>query len=142
MSEGAPPDPERLFYDGGCGLCHRAVNFVIARDPDGALFRFTPLESELLDRSLPAGITRQALPDSVLVLTRDGRLLMRSDAALYLGERVGGGWRVAARIGRLVPRAVRDAVYDGIAAIRHRLFAKPTDACPMLPPELRKRFDF
>lgn len=142
MSERETPGPERLFYDGGCGLCHRAVNFVIARDPDGSLFRFTPLESELLDRSLPAGVTRQALPDSVLVLTHDGRLLMRSDAALYLGERVGGGWRIAAKLGKLVPRFLRDAVYDGIASIRHRLFAKPTDACPLLPPELRKRFDF
>jgi predicted DCC family thiol-disulfide oxidoreductase YuxK len=141
MSEHKTHGPERLFYDGGCGLCHRAVNFVIARDPDGALFRFTPLESELLDRSLPAGVTRQALPDSVLVLTHDGRLLMRSDAALYLGERVGGRWRIAAKLGRLVPRLLRDAVYDAIASTRHRLFAKPTDACPLLPPELRSRFD-
>lgn len=142
MSERETSGPERLFYDGGCGLCHRAVNFVIAHDPDGALFRFTPLESELLDQSLPVGTTRQALPDSVIVLTRDGKLLTRSDAALYLGERVGGGWRIAAKIGKIVPRFLRDIVYDGIASIRHKLFAKPTDACPLLPPDLRKRFDF
>ena len=28
-----PPAPERIFYDGSCGLCHRGVRFVVARDP-------------------------------------------------------------------------------------------------------------
>ena len=36
--------PETIFYDGGCGLCHRFVRFVIKRDPDGTLFRYAPLE--------------------------------------------------------------------------------------------------
>ncbi|HZH02738.1 MAG TPA: DCC1-like thiol-disulfide oxidoreductase family protein [Myxococcaceae bacterium] len=35
-------DSDILFYDGGCGLCHRAVRFVLARDPAGR-FRFAPL---------------------------------------------------------------------------------------------------
>jgi predicted DCC family thiol-disulfide oxidoreductase YuxK len=144
MSElqAAPARLDRLVYDGGCGLCHKAVNFTIAHDARGELFRFTPLESELVDTLLPTGVTRESLPDSMLVLTHDGRLLMRSDAALHIGKRVGGLWGALARIGSIVPRFLRDAVYDGVASIRHKLFAKPSDACPVLPPELRKRFDF
>jgi hypothetical protein len=34
-----------------------------------------------------------------------------------------------------------DTGYDGIARIRHRIFAKPPDACPILPAPLRDRFD-
>jgi predicted DCC family thiol-disulfide oxidoreductase YuxK len=133
---------DRLVYDGGCGLCHRAVNFVIAHDPAGELFRFTPLESDLVGELLPPGMTREALPDSMLVVTADGRLLMRSDAALHIGRRVGGIWGFLARLGGIVPRFIRNAVYDGIASIRHKLFDKPKDSCPMLPPDLRRRFDF
>jgi len=40
-----------------------------------------------------------------------------------------------------VPRGIRDRAYDGIARVRYRLFRKPTDACPVTPPELRARFE-
>ena len=32
------------------------------------------------------------------------------------------------------------AAYDGVARVRLRLFARPTTACPMVPPHLRDRF--
>jgi predicted DCC family thiol-disulfide oxidoreductase YuxK len=35
---------------------------------------------------------------------------------------------------------MRDAIYDRIARRRHRLFAAPTEACPLIPPALRSRF--
>ena len=34
-----------IFYDGGCGLCHRFVRFALAEDRTGERFRFAPLES-------------------------------------------------------------------------------------------------
>jgi len=40
----------------------------------------------------------------------------------------------------VVPRFLRDGVYDGIARVRHKLFAKPSEACPLMPEELRRRF--
>jgi hypothetical protein len=36
---------------------------------------------------------------------------------------------------------VRDAGYDGVARVRHLLFPRPGDACPVTPPELRARFE-
>lgn len=135
-------ETDRLFYDGGCGLCHRAVNFTLKYDKTGHAFRYTPLESELLDQALPEGYSREQLPDSVVVLTQRGELLMKSDAALYLGMKMGGIWRALAHVGYAVPRGLRDSIYDWVASIRHRLFAKPKEACPLLPPELRSRFDY
>ena len=38
-----------------------------------------------------------------------------------------------------VPNVLADIAYDGVAAVRHRLFTRPTDACPILPPALRSR---
>ena len=38
-------NPPVVFFDGVCGLCNRAVDFILAED-DGALFRFAPTQSE------------------------------------------------------------------------------------------------
>ena len=39
-------DVATIFYDGDCGLCHRAVRVVLAADPEGRAFRFAPLGGE------------------------------------------------------------------------------------------------
>src|SRR5262249_20173935 len=36
---------ETIFYDGGCGLCHRTVRFVLSEDASGCTFNFAPLDS-------------------------------------------------------------------------------------------------
>jgi predicted DCC family thiol-disulfide oxidoreductase YuxK len=132
--------PERLFYDGTCGLCHWAVRFVIARDPSGRAFRFAPLDSDTFRAAAPES-ARASLPDSLVVQTQGGALLSKSAGVLHILERLGGFWRLVAAIGRTVPPALRDAAYDFIARIRHRLFARPAEACPLIPPALRDRFD-
>jgi len=133
-------DHSMVFYDGGCGLCHRAVRFAIAHDADGSRFRFASLDSESFRRRVPAA-SRAGLPDSIVALTPDGTLLLRSAAVMHVLERVGGGWKVVGRLQQLVPRVVRDAGYDAVARIRYQLFTRPTDACPVTPPELRARFE-
>jgi len=131
---------ELLFYDGTCALCHGAVRFVLAHDPHGRAFRFAPLDSAAF-RARVAEDARAALPDSIVLATEDGRLLTRSDAALHVLDRLGGALGVVARWGRLVPRPLRDAVYDLVARVRYRVFGRKDDACPVIPPALRSRFD-
>jgi len=77
----------------------------------------------------------------VIVQIEGGRLLVRSDAALHILERLGGAWRIFAIAGRIRPRPLRDTAYDGIARIRKRLFPAPKEACPLLPRHLRERFE-
>ena len=131
-------DPEIVFYDGTCGLCHGFVRRVLAADPEGR-FRFAPLDSDAFREAVPER-ERRALPDSVVVRTTDGRLLVRSDAALHVLERLDGGRRALARALRIVPRPVRDLVYRGVARLRRRLVRAPQGACPVVPPALRERF--
>ena len=141
--------PDTIYYDGYCGLCHRWVKFVMPRD-DGTRFRFAPLQGPTFTQAVDAE-TRERLPDSIIVQRHpspatapgDGgepELLTKSTAILHILRRLGGGWRVLSWLGRAVPRPLRDVVYDGVAAVRHRVFARPNDACPMMPPELRSRF--
>ena len=131
---------ELLFYDGHCGLCHRAVRFVLAEDRLGTTFRFSPLQGDLFQATVSEA-ERRALPDSLVVRTAEGALLSRSTAILYILSGLGGAWRVIAGGMSLVPAPVRDGLYDGVARIRYRLFARPEDACPIVPGELRARFD-
>jgi len=128
-----------VFYDGSCGLCHRAVRFFLAEDGSGSAFRFAPLGGETFEHNFSAK-ERDGLPESVVVRTADGATKVESDAALHLLGRLGGVWRVLAGMGRLVPRQIRDAVYGAIALTRYRLFTRATQACPILPPALRERF--
>jgi predicted DCC family thiol-disulfide oxidoreductase YuxK len=131
---------EELFYDGHCGLCQRAVRFILAEDATGIAFRFAPLQGETFLARVAAE-RRAGLPDSVVVLTRDGELLLRSAAFLHILRRLGGGWRVLAAVLSIIPRGLLDLVYDLVARIRYRVFGKRDDLCPIVPADLRARFD-
>lgn len=136
----ASADCELLFYDGYCALCHRAVKFVLKQDRSGKAFRFAPLQGSTLESRISPE-RRASLPDSILVLTVEGELLVRSDAFIHILRRLGGSWGFWARLLALIPRGLRDWVYDFIARIRYRLFGMREDLCPVLPPEWRARFD-
>jgi len=131
--------PDLVFYDGHCGLCHRAVRFFLAEDHAASTFRFAPLESEAFLSTIPES-ERATLPDSIIVRTAEGGTLMRSAAVLYALKRLGGVWRVLGTAVAVVPAGIRDRVYDGIARVRHSLFRAPVEACPLVPADLRARF--
>jgi predicted DCC family thiol-disulfide oxidoreductase YuxK len=127
-----------IFYDGSCGLCHRFVRFVLSEDA-AACFRFAPLDSDACRAAVPADARARA-GDTVIVVSERGEVLHHAGAVLYTARRLGGLWGALARLVAPVPRPVLDRLYDFIAGIRHRLFARPADACPILPRELRDRF--
>lgn len=127
-----------IFYDGGCGLCHRGVDFVLRRDPGGR-FRYAPLGSPAFVRLIP-GEKRAALPDSVVIFTPDGELFVKSRGVRFVLRELGGFWRLPAALLACIPRPLADFGYDTLARIRSRLFTKPKTACPMMPPALRGRF--
>jgi predicted DCC family thiol-disulfide oxidoreductase YuxK len=131
---------ERIFYDGECGLCHRWVLFALTRDRGRELFRFAPLQGPTFAAEVSAA-ERRTIPDSAAVRTLDGRLLVRSAAVLHVLGRIGGGWSALAAVLGIVPTFLADWVYDLVARLRKRLFARPAGLCPLVPPEVARRFD-
>ncbi|WP_235063438.1 thiol-disulfide oxidoreductase DCC family protein [Candidatus Halobonum tyrrellensis] len=127
-----------LLFDGVCNLCNGAVRFVVRFD-DAGTFRFAPLQSDvgqaLLDR-YGRSLSGDAL-DSV-VLVEDGVAYEKSDAVLRVARRLDGPWPLAYPL-TLLPRRLRDAAYDVVAANRYRVFGR-SDECQIPPPELRERF--
>lgn len=124
----------RLFYDGACGFCRGWVRFVARRDRAGRIF-FAPLEGETFARLMPPGPAVE-LRDTLVVLTPEGRVLVRSEAILHLLRRLGGGWRRAALLVAVLPRPWRDRAYRLVARLRRR-----TNACPVVPGERDGRFE-
>jgi len=131
--------PITVFYDGHCGLCHGLVRFLIARDPTGEKFDFAPLQGEYCAQAIPQA-ERQRLPDSVVVRTDAGELLVKSAATIYLLKRIVGPWRAIGAIVAILPHSLLDFGYDSIARLRHRLFSTPENSCPVVPADLQKRF--
>lgn len=133
----APETTDEVFYDGTCGLCHSGMRWLVAEDPTGTSFRYAPLFGDAFASAFP---DPTGLPDSVIVKTATGAVLVRSDSAVHLLGRLGGFWRIAGMLFGALPRRVRDAMYDFVARVRYRIFGRKKDACPLMPADLRSRF--
>jgi predicted DCC family thiol-disulfide oxidoreductase YuxK len=131
-----------LLYDGVCGLCNRMVQFILRRDRRG-VFRFASLQSSLAARILARhGASTLDLDTVYVVVYCDAPrecLLARSDAVLNVLAQLGGIWRVGGFVFKLLPRSLRDLIYNAIARRRYRVFGR-SEACILPAPENRDRF--
>jgi predicted DCC family thiol-disulfide oxidoreductase YuxK len=122
-----------VFFDGVCGLCNQAVDFILAEDGESS-FRFAPTQGETaksLDREEVSLGKSMALQDGDSIYTR-------SDAVLRIAAGLGGVWRILSWLS-IIPRPVRDLVYEGVQMNRYRVFGKK-DSCRMPSPAERSRF--
>jgi predicted DCC family thiol-disulfide oxidoreductase YuxK len=131
-----PTDGPIILFDGVCHLCSATVRFVIRRDPR-ARCRFLPIQSDRGRELYRANGLDPEHPDTLLVLA-NGKALKRSDAAIAIGRELGFPWSLAS-LGLVLPRKLRDTLYDFIAVRRYRWFGK-NESCLMPTPEIRSRF--
>lgn len=121
---GLPPaqlPPRIVLYDGACGLCHRTVAWLVARDRDRALW-FAPLQGETAARLRALHPAIPADLDSV-VLVDGGRVHLRSKAFLHGARYLSPPWRWASWLAWL-PGPVLDPVYRLVARVRHRVWGR------------------
>src|ERR1700690_3473965 len=103
-----------ILFDGVCVLCSRWARFVIEHDRE-ASFRFVAIQEpygEALAQRLGIDIVFAETNAAIIA----GRAFFKSDVTIEVLSRL-SGWRWVC-LGRLVPRALRDAVYDLIARNR------------------------
>lgn len=125
-----------LLFDGVCNLCNASVQWILKRDRKG-IFKFAALQSDTGQMLLQQlGFSEKNFDTVVLV---DGpRIFTRSDAALEIVRRIGGWWAFLT-VFKIIPRPVRNAIYDWVARNRYRWFGK-TEACMLPRPEWKERF--
>ena len=133
-------DAPVLLYDGLCGFCDGTVQFILEHDRRGAL-RFATLQGDFA-RGVIERHPELAGVDSLVLVERgtsgEERIYVRSEGALQVATYLGGAWTLARGL-RMVPRFLRDLVYDGFARVRYRVFGR-YDACPIPSAEQRARF--
>jgi predicted DCC family thiol-disulfide oxidoreductase YuxK len=128
--------PDRvILFDGVCVLCSGGARFVIARDPD-AMFRFVTVQEPYGQRLAQRLGIDTAFPETNAAILA-GRAYFKSDAAIEVLSRL-PRWSWA-RVLRIVPRMLRDAVYDLVARNRYRMFGR-TETCLLPTPELARHF--
>ena len=125
-----------IIFDGLCNLCNWSVQFIIKRDPN-AVFKFASLQSEFGVAITQRDKFSSENPESVL-LFKKGKLLDKSSAALAIAAELNGIWKTLA-VFRLLPKNMRDAIYDFVANNRYRWFGKRNE-CMVPKEELQKRF--
>ena len=130
-----------LLYDGSCGFCAESVQLVLRHDRRGEL-RFAALDSRF-GRAVLTRHPELAQVDSMIwVEPARGRtverVFTRSAAALQVARYLGGAWRLAG-VTALIPRVLRDALYDLVARHRHQL-TRGGPQCLVPTAEQRARF--
>jgi predicted DCC family thiol-disulfide oxidoreductase YuxK len=130
-----------VLYDGVCGLCSRLLQFLLRHD-HRRVFAFASLQGKvgqlMVERA--GGDPRELTSFFVFAdyRTPASRFFTRSDAALFVAGELGWPWKAAALV-RVVPKRIRDAVYDLIARSRYRVFGR-YERCLVPRPEFRSRF--
>lgn len=109
-----------VLYDGVCGLCHRAVKWLVRRD--GGALRYAPLQGET------AAALRRAHPEiptdlDTIVYLEGGRVHLRAAAFFHLARHLRWPWRWAFALRRL-PSWLVDPFYRLVARTRYRTFGR------------------
>ncbi len=124
-----------LLFDGVCNLCNHYVQFVIERDPE-ARFRFASLQSDTGQTILAEKNLSKAL--GTVVLLDNKKVYTHSDVALQMTLHLGGWWKILHGFA-IIPKFMRDGIYNLVADNRYRLYGKK-ESCMLPSPDLKARF--
>ncbi|CAN7223528.1 DCC1-like thiol-disulfide oxidoreductase family protein [Mesorhizobium sp. LjRoot246] len=125
-----------IVFDGVCVLCSGFVRMVVRLDRQSR-FRFATAQSPLGEALFRTHGLRTDSYETNLVLI-DGVAFTRLDSFVAVMSELGWPWRAMKAL-LLLPRPLRDWLYDRIAKNRYTLFGKK-DSCDIPAPELRERF--
>lgn len=105
-----------IVFDGVCGLCNKAVDILIRLDHD-KVFRYTSLQGEY--------VKQLDIEDNIdsIIFYEDGELYYKSTAILKILRSLGGIW-IMVNVLYIIPRVLRDLIYDLIAKYRYKIFGK------------------
>ena len=117
-----------ILFDGICKLCNAWSSFIIKHDHQH-VFKLCSVQSPEGQKILQHFGLSTEVYDSMLVV-EGGAVYQQSDAFFQVVGKLGYPWKFVC-IFRLIPRFLRNWLYDRIALNRYGLFGK-YDAC-LLP---------
>ena len=130
-----------LLYDGLCGFCNKSVQLILTHDKRKTML-FAALQSSYARSILTRHPELEDIDSLILVEpysdSTGERISIRSGAALRVAEYLGGPWKLALAA-YIIPRPIRDYLYDQFAKRRYRWFGK-YESCRLPSLEERARF--
>jgi len=129
-------DHKIIVFDGVCNLCNNSVNYVIKRDNKDR-FRFAAFQEEAGQRLILKYNIDISKTDSIVLIDSD-KVYVRSTAVLRIAKYLGGGYPLF-YVFMIIPKFVRNWVYDYVARNRYKWYGKK-DSCMIPTPELRSKF--
>ena len=125
-----------ILFDGVCNLCNGSVKFVLKRDKT-AQIRFAPLQSAAGNALCQIHHIDPTALDSFIFI-ENGSIFKQSTAALRICRHLSFPWPLIF-VCIIIPRFIRDRVYNWIARNRYNWFGKK-ESCMIPTPEVRSRF--
>jgi predicted DCC family thiol-disulfide oxidoreductase YuxK len=110
-----------VFFDGVCVLCNRAVDFLLRNDRKKRL-KFASLQSDQAIDILQY-LQNYPVKEDTIIFYDEGRVFIKSTAVLKIAGYLGLPWSVFA-VFIVIPRPLRDRIYDNIARKRTKWFGK------------------
>lgn len=134
--EGTGEFDQVVLFDGVCKLCNGWAKFLIRHDKQRA-FRLASVQSPQ-GQALLSWFGMPTDEYRTMVLVRNGRAHVRSGAIIRILWGLPLPWKLGA-VAWVVPRPLRDWLYDRIALNRYRIFGK-YDSCILPTPDHKSRF--
>ena len=125
-----------ILFDGVCNLCNFWVNFVLKRDQKN-LFLFAPLQSKA-GQELLSKFNLSTTDFDTFILINGDSFQTKSDAAISIASNI-VGWPKILLIGKIIPRFLRNFIYDLIANNRYKIFGK-RESCRVPTTDEKERF--
>ena len=111
-----------IVFDGICRFCNKSIDFLMKLDTQKR-FKYTSLQGEFV-------ITLDIEPDMDSIIYYENSIIYyKSTAILKIFQALGGVWKITA-IFYLIPKVIRDFLYDLIAKYRYKIFGK-RESCRM-----------
>ncbi len=119
-----------VLFDGECVMCNAAAQLLIRADKRRVFMLGTVQSPEgravLLWHDLPTEVY------SSFILSEGSRLYLKSSALIRICRQLGFPWNLLATFW-ILPKPLRDRLYDLIAKHRYRIFGR-RDQCVVLDP--------
>ena len=125
-----------IIFDGICNLCTSLIKFIIKRDKS-AVFKIVPFQSDTC-KHLTKEYQIDGYGSQTLILIKNNTIYSKSDAVLEISKYLGRIWKIAS-IFKIIPRFIRDSIYDVITKYRYKWFGKKAE-CMIPDDDIINRF--
>lgn len=131
-----PENKKIILFDGVCNLCNQTIQKIIKNDRED-IFRFAPLQSDIgLQIINERGIDTKEL-ESLILIEPGVAYYQKSDAAIEISKHLKDYSYL--RHLKVLPRGLRDPLYEFIARNRYKWFGKK-ESCMIPSQEVKARF--